>query len=458
MSLGPLEEALALTTNPNSKNIILGAFDLTGPLNTEAVKKTVGSLGDGFPHLRTCLQEIKIRGRHHLVWDYRTKLEIPLSIWNLSDADPSRSSLDVLLSCLEPSLTRDRNLLEEPAIEFHLIKLDQDHHLLACIMGHVAADAITLAEIVKEFMAKYHKLVIGERPAFSCHAVSVSTSRKRAVRKKKTILIDYWRTLRQAMVPYAGCSLPVGTGIPGDLGEHYIKRLFSAEETEDIVSKAIKIRVPFVDYLMASVSLAVDRWNEIRKTASSTLSAALTVNMQGRFQDRDGPNNDSVLYFQFSQNQRKDPKTLARLVYRLRIKQFREQMDLKYSKGMAKLNNFLSIFPFKIRQKAYLQILQRHQTSFALGFMGVLWPASDGRRISGDSYLTSAGGLNITEAHGIAYRIVSNTPLYLTAYFFRKRLNLILSAATWQFTREEAQAFLDLVVDILARQAPGESH
>ncbi len=89
--------------------------------------------------------------------------------------------------------------------------------------------------------------------------------------------------------------------------------------------------------------------------------------------------------------------------------------------------------------------------------MGVLWPESLGRKISGDSYLKSVGGLDVIEAYGMAYRIVSRTPLYLTAYFFRKRLNLILSAATWQFTKEEAQAFLDLVVDILKRQAPGES-
>jgi hypothetical protein len=124
-------------------------------------------------------------------------------------------------------------------------------------------------------------------------------------------------------------------------------------------------------------------------------------------------------------------------------------MDIKYFKGMTKLNNFLRLLPFKLRQKAYLEILERHQTSFALGFMGVLWPESNGRRISGDSYLTSAGSLNIVEAHAVAYRIVSRTPLYLAVYFFRKKLNLMLSAAAWKFTNEEAEAFMDLVIDVL---------
>jgi hypothetical protein len=205
---------------------------------------------------------------------------------------------------------------------------------------------------------------------------------------------------------------------------------------------------------MAGMALAIDRWNDARNEESSTLSGALTVNLQGRFSGADGPNNDSVLYFQFDRDQRSGLKKLARLVCRSRIRLFRDQMDVKYFKGMTKLNNFLRLLPFRQRQKAYLEILERHQTSFALGFMGVLWPESDSRRISGNSYLTSAGSLNIVEAHGMAYRIVSRTPLYLAAYFFRKKLNLILSAAAWKFTNEEAEAFLDLVIDVLEGQPP----
>lgn len=456
--LNPLAEALALTTNSDDRNIILGALDLRGPVNLEALRKTVGCIGDMFPQLRAFLQQVRVGGRYYLTWDHRSCLQIRLLFWDVSRMHVSGPGLDILLNSLDSSLMTERDLFEEPPIEFHLVKLEQNHHLLACIMAHVAGDAITLAEIVKEFMAKYHELVMGDKPTFSYNTVSVSTGQKRAVRKKNTLFPDYWKTLRQALIPYAKPSLPVGVGISGNSGEHYIKRLFSVEETEGIVSNAGKNRVPFVDYLMAGVTLGIDRWNAARNVTSAMVSAALTVNMQGRFIEGDGLNNDSVLYFEFSQEQRRNAEKLPLLVYRLRTKQFRDQMDLKYSKGMAKLNNFLNIFPFKIRQQAYLKILQRHQTSFALGFMGVLWPESDGRRISGDSYLTSAGGLNITEAHAMAYRIVSGTPLYLSAYFFRKRLNLILSAAAWKFTRDEAQAFLDLVVAILERQQPEGNH
>lgn len=210
-----------------------------------------------------------------------------------------------------------------------------------------------------------------------------------------------------------------------------------------------------MDFLVAKVTSAIDQWNKDRNTGSATVTAALTVNMQGRFMDVESTNNDSVLYFQIRSWQRKTPETLARVVLLARISQFRRHMDRNYSRAIAKLNNCFRVFPFKARQKIFLGILGRHRTSFALGFLGVVWPAAGDRKITCDSCLTSAGGLSINEVHGIAYKLASRTPLYLSAYFFRKRLNLILSAAAWHFTREEAQAFLDLVVDLMKRD--GES-
>ena len=343
-------------------------------------------------------------------------------------------------------MNRGRDIFREPASEFHLVKFGANHHALACLLWHPAGDAVTLAEIVKAFMGRYHELTCGEKPAFSNYPMSVSTGNKRAMRTYKTSLRDYWTTSVQTAIPFRKCSVPAGSGAPGDFTEHYTKRLFTTKETEDLVTRAGKIRVSFVDFLLAAVSLTVDQWNRARSMKTSVVSAALTVNLQGRSENYDDPNNDSVIYFRFDHQQRQDSKAFPRHIFRFRMRKFREGADIKYSKGLAKLNNFLNKFPFHIRQKAYLKILQKHQTSFALGFIGVLWPESNGNRISGDSYLKTAGDLEMIEAYGMAYRIVSSTPLYLTAYFFRKKLNLILSASAWKFTKQEAQEFLDLVV------------
>jgi len=447
--LNPLAESLVLTTNSKNRNIILGALDLSGSMDLQALRSTVDGIGHFFPQLSATLTEIKSKGRRYLAWDSRQSLEIPLVTTSLAELNTPGSRFDALIERVEQTLKRERNLFQEPACEFHWLSFGENHHILACILAHRAADAITLAEIVKVFMSNYHELVTGEKSTFSGHPSAASTAYKRAIGKKKTLLRDYWDTLGQAVIPYKRCAVPQGNGCPGQLGEHYVKRLLSEDKTNSIVMECAKTRVPFVDYLMAGMALAIDGWNDARNDQSSMLSAALTVNMQGRFSGADGPNNDSVLYFQFNRDQRSGLKKLARHIYRSRIRLFRDQMDIKYFKGMTKLNNLLGLLPFRQREKAYLEILERHQTSFALGFMGVLWPESNGRRISGDSYLTSAGRLNIVEAHAVAYRIVSRTPLYLAVYFFRKKLNLMLSAAAWKFTNEEAEAFMDLVIDVL---------
>jgi hypothetical protein len=446
----PLGESLALTTYANTKNLIVGALDLRGPLDAGAMKEAVTRVGDTFPVLKMCLKEVRERGRYYLRWDHRPGLELHFIIREIGNANPSASSLSILLDCLQLDLDKKRDLFAEPPCEVYLLKLAPDHHILAAVISHVAGDAITFAEISKHAMINYHEIVTGDTTASASCSPAASTVRKREIRKRKTTWRDYWRTFSYAMIPYAvRCSLPAGSGLPVDRREHHVKQLLSQEDSERVVAESLKSSVSTVDYLLAAVTAAIDRWNKGRHLGAGIVTAALTVNMQGRFKDMDSPNNDSVLYFSLDPAQRKNPGVLARLILLARISLFRRQMDRKYSKAIAKLNNFFRVLPFGPRQRLFVQILRRHQTSFALGFLGNLWPIVNDRKRTADSCLTSAGDISITEVHGIAYKLVSRTPLYLTAYFFRNRLNLILSAAGWLFTREEAEAFMDMVVDLL---------
>lgn len=457
-SLDPPGELLALTTFANTKNLIVGALDLQGPLDVESMEKAVRMAGDSFPRFTMCLKEVKHQGRHYLVWDHQSMFPIRFRVWDATNTASCPSSLDVVLNLLEPIMDAAWDLFKHPPGQVHLVKLASDHHVLTSVISHVAADAISYTEITREVMINYHQIVTGEKPTFSSFRLGTSTGRKRTMRRSETIIRDYWKTFRYALIPYTPrCALPKGHGTPWDTSEHHVKRLLSEDESEQVVAASRKGRVSLVDYLAANTAVAIDQWNKAANTESGAITAALTVNMQRRFERMDGPNSDSVLYFSFSPGQRKDPVKLSKLIMRSRISQYRYQMDLKYYKAIAKLNKFLRIFPFLERQKVCVQILKRHQTSFALGFMGVLWPATDGRRITGDSYLTSVGGMSVAEVHGMAYKLISRTPLYLSAYFFRRRLNLILSAAAWHFTTNEARAFLDLIVQLLKGDAYGSS-
>lgn len=447
IKLGPLEEALALTTTTESPNIVCGALDLRGPLDVDAVAKASASLLERLPHLKMCLTEVKAHGRYLLVRNPGNDGGIPFTYSQSNCRIDDESSLDILINHFGEVLNREWDLFSESLIQVHLLKLSDQRHLVACVMNHVAADAVTLGEIVREFIREYHYIATGEIKEFTSASPPSSISGKRAVQKKKTTPMDYWLTLKQAIVPHKKCGLPVGSGSEGDGGEHHVKRLLSERDSQSALKRSTKLRLPFVDYLMTCMFTAIDRWNERRGGPTSVLSSALTVNMRGRFHDMDCPNNDSILYFRFDRDQRADFESMAKRVYRSRMRLYRDQMDVKYAKGLAKVNRLMGVMPFKWRQLALLSILKRHQTSFALGFTGVMWP--NNRRLSAGSYLTHAGEFEISEAHGLAYRIVSKTPLYLSAYFFRKRLNLVLSAAKWKFTRQETEDFMDLVVKII---------
>lgn len=450
LRIDPLAESLALTTSGNVKNLIIGALDLRGDLDAQALKEVIGEIGSTFPQLKMRLKEVTERGRHRLVWDEETHSDLDFIAWDASASRATLAGLDSLLSCLAPTLNRERNLFDEPAGEIHLVKLDRGHHLLALVASHVAADALTFAEIAKDSMIRYHERVTGHKLEFHAVPHVASIGLKRTIPQTKTVWKDYWATCKQALLPYTTrCGLPRGNGSPDNSDECHAIRSLSPEDSELIVKASIRARAAFVDYVMASAMIAIDRWNGARGEETASLTAGLTVNMTGRFASADGPNADSALYFRCEPEERKDAVQLARRIHRVRIGQFRNQEDLKYAKAIGKLNKLLRVFPLGVRQRILSRILQRHQTSFALTFMGVVWPSAKGRKITGDSYLTSAGGLEIAEVFAVPYKLVSRTPLYLSAYFFRKRLNLILSAAGWHFTREETEAFLDLIVSML---------
>jgi len=236
--IDPLAESLALTTSGNVKNLIVGALELKGNLDPYALRDVVGEIGDTFPQLTMRVKEVVERGKHRLVWDGESQSDIAFRMWDVSESNQSRSGLDSLLTCLAPTLERERNLFEEPAGEIHLVKLARDHYLLALAANHVAADAMTFAEVAKEAMIRYHVRVTGLKLGLGVPPPAASTGHKRTVPKSKTVWKDYWTTCLQALIPYRiRCALPEGSGIPCNPGEHHMKRLLSPQETELIVAR-----------------------------------------------------------------------------------------------------------------------------------------------------------------------------------------------------------------------------
>ena len=116
--LNPLSEMLALSCYGNTKNIIVAVVETSGPFDEQAAKLAVQRTAEKFTRIRSCIKEIRKRGKHRLVWEHRPDLPLRIFATHLENANPDTPLLDCYLNHLAPYLDRHWDLFQEPAIEF----------------------------------------------------------------------------------------------------------------------------------------------------------------------------------------------------------------------------------------------------------------------------------------------------------------------------------------------------
>lgn len=450
MNVDPLSEMLALSSCANTKNVLINLVELEGPYDIDALKDAVAKTADGFPELRSCLKEVRDRGGYRLVREARPDLELPFKIRRVQDYDPSRPVLDTYFDLFQEELDRTWDLFNEPPAEFHFVALKDDLFVGGIIIHHAAADGATASEVGKQVFLAYCENLFGERPPASDITPAVSTSDKRKARKRKRTWRDFIYQAKHSLIPLTHRHvLPAGSGSPRDQGQHQVKRVLTEEESAEIMKGSLKKRVSLIDLLVVCVNRAIDQWNADRNIPRGSLTTSMTVNMRGRFGGLDTPNSSGLLYFVSRPEERKDPATFARTISMARIKQFRKHMDGHFYENVTRMNTFLRLLPFRLKQPMVHRLMQAHQLSVAVTLMGVIWPEIKQGRPTGESSLASFHDLTVREIHGLGYKLLSNTHVLLIVHTFRKRLNLVLAASACHFSRKEADDFLDLIRELL---------
>ena len=204
-----------------------------------------------------------------------------------------------------------------------------------------------------------------------------------------------------------------------------------------------------MDRLVACTNTAIDRWNAAHDEAPGILTTSMSVNMRGRFSAVNRLNNSGLIFFKSRPEERKDPAAFAKSLALARIKQFRRHMDFKFYQDVSRLNAVVRPFPFAVRRKIVNFIMNKHQFSAAITLLGVIWPETRNGKPTANTCLTHSGDFTISEVHGVGYKLLSNTHLLLIVYVFRNQLNFLLHASASLFTRQEADAFMDLVMENL---------
>jgi hypothetical protein len=275
----------------------------------------------------------------------------------------------------------------------------------------------------------------------------MSTARKRQVRAKQAKWTDLPSEARHVIGNlFQRPVLPAGSGASDDSRQHHVKREFSSEETQRLISTAGQHGVSLIDLLVACSNLAIDKWNQDRGIARGMLNTSMTMNMKGRFKEVNAENNSALLFFRSEPQNRDNAREFIRTLSLQRIKQFRNQMDLKFFRDVARMNASVSFLPFGPRRRIVNFLTQKHQFSIGITLLGVLWPAFNNGKPTTDSCITQVADMTLLDVYGTGYKLLSSTHLLVIVYFFRNRLNLCFAASATHFTREESEAFIDLMM------------
>lgn len=446
--LDALSEMLALSSYGNTKNVLMTAAEIKGPLDVEVWSLAARQAVHSFPQFMSCIKEFREGPRFNLYREARPDLPFPVIV---SDVPPTgRPTFDDIVTHLTPRLDRDWDLFCEPPGEGHILRLAEDHHVYALVMHHVAADAGTAAELGKKSFERYHEIVTGKSPDWACQPLAMSTARKRRVNFNRLSWRDLVANAGNALAHVVDRpTLPLGTGDPADSRQHQVKRVLSLDETDALVKFSTARGVSFVDLMVVCTNTAIDRWNRDRGVPPGTLTTSMSVNMKGRYRRVDTPNSSALIFFKSSPEERRDAAAFARSLALARIKQFRRQMDHKFYRDVELLNAALRPLPYNMKSRITNFVMSKHQFSVAITLLGVVWPGMRNGRPTQDTCVTRVAGANVTELHGVGYKLLSNTPLLFIMYVFRNRLNLVLAASASHFTRDEAESFVDLVLDQL---------
>ncbi len=189
-ALNPLSEMLALSAFGNTKNVIISVVETHGPLDTEAMALAFARAAEKYPQIQSCLKEVRIGGKFRLFWEHRPDLPLSVHYSELPSAEDSKSTFDRFIEHMAPRLDRHWDLFKEPAAQFHLVRVSENHYVFGPILHHVASDAAIASEIGRAILANYHEMLTGDEPGWACQPEAMSTARKRQARAKQAKWTD----------------------------------------------------------------------------------------------------------------------------------------------------------------------------------------------------------------------------------------------------------------------------
>jgi hypothetical protein len=443
-------EIFVLSTLANTKNVIVVACELRGPVDERAFDEALQRMMKAYPHTWSRLNGVWRATEFSIdrIWDCSIPHDFRVS--HISSDDEAVSLFEVMMERLRPTLDRGWELFREPPVRLHLMRLSEDHWLVVLVLHHSVGDGGTCAEMGRELLGQYHTIVTGHRPDWLFNPYALSTARKRSVSRKRitwrAAWIEFLTELRDMSEKGV---IPAGHGTPGDAREHQIKRVLSEADTLGLARTSARAGGPLVDRLVACANFALDRWNEQHGQPPGLITTGVTVSTKNRFDSDNEFINISALVFRSTPQNRSDPLKFARSLSLARTKFFRNQADSRLIHRIKWLINRARALPLGLRRRLYHYVFEQQRQSVSVTFLGVVWPGFEDGRMTHESCVLRTGDAEIVEVHGTNYKPAASAYANLLSYVYRNRLNLVFTARATDLSPSECREFLDLIVENL---------
>ena len=300
----------------------------------------------------------------------------------------------------EQRIGRRLNLHEEHPIQFYLLRIADDVHLLSIVYHHIAVDAAMGYEFIKDILARYHEKVTGRKPSWA-EALAIGSDARQT---NYATAQPAWQFVREQLTELflrsrGQVSQIASSGRRDAFGRYCFRAIFDPTGPAGMKAVAKRNDATLGDVIGASIARSIGAWDREHGLKEEKIRALLAVNVRNRLPL--GASVGVALSGIMVRVQRPDRLSLdeaVRVFRDTRKDQLARGVDIAYHKMLETLSSSMRVLPVSVRGAVVRRILALPVT-FILSNIGVMWPKVVDGRLTGESAVTRAGKIEIDDIH-----------------------------------------------------------
>ena len=350
--------------------------------------------------------------------------------------------------------TRRRiNLAREFPFQGYLVRFDDDGYIFSVLYHHSCLDPVKFFIVFNRMLSRYHELVKGEKPDWATYEGMKGLARsgklinpiplgKYAYRQIKDI---YFKYPKSKVSHLASEKL---LDFKKEMGRHSLRAVIDDPKLIEGIGNRVKRHHATVnDLLLACCRKVATQWNKEHDQDHERFRVMLISSLKGRKDEKVEVGGAAVAALNYVSEGHSD-KSMDELIEIFR--DFRKDMLINgYDIQMNKLiNKFISayrIFPYSLRSKVAMSMVEKTPTSFYVSNVGVMWPKIKDGHPTMESVVIGAGDFVIEDIHSSA-SIAKFMGFGLTTRTHNKRFYMNFVSDRFRFREDEAKQIRDMIV------------